>query len=65
MPVMHGESDHLVPDSGYDYPLGDGRTVRLGIESYCLCGHPNYFTCPEWPAGGIASMTIHRNEEQP
>lgn len=52
-PVMHGESDYLVPDSGNWF----------GTDSYCLCGHPDYLTCPGWYGGGpgtLGDMTIYR-----
>ncbi len=41
-PVMHGESDRPVPGSGH-YLYG----FYSGDDAYCLCGHPNYMTCPE------------------
>ena len=43
MPLMHGERD---------VPSGDPQS------EYCLCGRPNYLTCPEWITGGIATMVV-------
>jgi hypothetical protein len=35
--------------------------MRLSVQTYCLCGHPDYATCPA-PDGGIERMTITRAE---
>lgn len=58
MPIMHGESDYEVPGSGF---IPEGYGIRLAIEQYCLCGHPNYLSCPGWfNGGGIGGMVIER-----
>ncbi|MCW2767575.1 MAG: hypothetical protein JWO11_3534 [Nocardioides sp.] len=55
-PVMHGESDHEVPDSRHFNGL-----YTEGPEAYCLCGHPMYQSCPGWyGGGGIGEMIIER-----
>jgi hypothetical protein len=50
MPIMHGESDR-------PSPIGHGSHRP---DPYCLCGHPDYMTCPGWLDGGIAGMEIER-----
>lgn len=52
-PVMHGESDHPVPSTG-----GWNGLYTASPDMYCLCGHPNYLTCPYWISDGILSWTI-------
>lgn len=52
-PLAHGESERPVP----------GTDVFNGLytpapDAYCLCGHPNYMTCPRWISEGLASMTF-------
>lgn len=60
-PVMHGESDHQVPGSGHDMTGWGGHTYRCCRANYCLCGHPDYQSCPAyWNGGGIAGLTIER-----
>lgn len=54
MPVMHGESEqHQVPGTG-----GWNGLYTASPDAYCLCGHPNYMTCPKWLSEGIAGWTI-------
>lgn len=60
-PVMHGESDRKHPDPGTVIDMGGGFTYRMRRDSYCLCGHPEYFTCPAWlDGGGLAGLVIER-----
>jgi hypothetical protein len=59
-PVIHGESDDEVP--------GTRRFNGLyteGPDMWCLCGHPNYLTCPGWyrGEGTVFGMTIQSAEE--
>lgn len=62
-PVMHGESDRLVPGSESTYDYGDGRgwvpVPGTGV-AYCLCGHPNYLSCPAYYTEGIGGWTAER-----
>lgn len=51
--ITHGESDIPVPGS------------RLGSvipDAYCLCGHPNYLSCPGWfnGEGTVMGVTVER-----
>lgn len=60
-PVMHGESDHQVPDSRHF-----NGVYMENSEAYCLCGHPVYCSCPGWyGGGGLSGMEIRRAEETP
>lgn len=40
-PITHGESDRLVPGSRRHNGL-----YWAGPDMYCLCGHPDFMTCP-------------------
>lgn len=57
-PILHGESDHLVPGTGG----WNGRFSECP-DSYCLCGHPNHLTCPE--PSSLLGMAIERGPEFP
>ena len=48
-PLMHGEDEERGDAPGHPTP-------------YCLCGHPNYMTCPRWLSEGVLSMTIGNEE---
>jgi hypothetical protein len=52
-PVEHGESDNPVPGTG-----GWNGLYTQSPEAYCLCGHPNYLSCPRWATDGIGSWVI-------
>lgn len=53
-PLAHGEDeDRTVPGTG-----GWNGLYTESPDNYCLCGHPNYMTCPRWITEGIASMEI-------
>lgn len=52
-PLLHGESERPVPGTG-----GFNGFYTVIPDAYCLCGHPNYVTCPKWLTDGIASWTI-------
>lgn len=58
MPVEHGESDHPVPDTG-----GWNGLYTESPDMFCLCGHPNYMTCPMWPRGDVGGWTIERRAD--
>lgn len=61
VPIMHGESDHQHPDPPTVIDMGSGYQYLQRRDAYCLCGHPEYGTCPEWwDGGGLAGMTIER-----
>ena len=53
-PILHGESDWLKFDP-LQRPMGP----------YCLCGHPNYMTCPGVWAGEdtLDGLTLYRPED--
>lgn len=57
-PIMHGESERPVPGTSH---------MICGFASlpnaYCLCGHPNYLTCPE--AFGDGSILGYEVEAAP
>jgi hypothetical protein len=60
-PVMHGESEHEVPGSGHDAEGWGGYRYRCCRTYYCLCGHPDYASCPAWwDGGGLAGLVIER-----
>lgn len=60
-PVMHGESERPVPGSGTPYGAYRGLP-----DAYCLCGHPDYLTCPEaWGDGSVWGMTITAEDGEP
>lgn len=58
MPLAHGESERAVPGSGFDY-----GSFRGGPDMYCLCGHPNYMTCPRWMTEGLTSWEVNATSE--
>lgn len=57
-PIMHGESEHRVPDTG-----GFNGLYVDSPDMYCLCGHPNYMLCPAMlrGEGSVYGLTIERS----
>lgn len=50
-PLTHGESERRDGAPGYAYSY------------YCLCGHPDYLTCPgAFGDGSVWGMTVGRTE---
>lgn len=59
-PIAHGESPHPVPGTVRLYDLASDALSWVQRDNYCLCGHPDYWTCPAWlEADTVATMTIH------
>lgn len=56
-PLAHGESERPVPGTG-----GWNGLYNESPDAYCLCGHPNYLTCPRGWTEGIASWAIEASE---
>lgn len=52
-PIMHGERDED------PRPPADRK---LWMTAPCLCGHPNYLTCPEVWGGSVMGLEIRRAE---
>jgi hypothetical protein len=66
-PLTHGERDEMNGDPlPHDVP---GTSYRVGGfvvagDTYCLCGHPNYLTCPgAFGEGSVLGVTIERSSE--
>lgn len=60
---MWPERQHLEPTVDWigNAPLAHGEDENRSDEdgdAYCLCGHPNYLTCPRFLSEGILSWTI-------
>ena len=55
-PITHGEYERDVP--------GSDTHVRGCFDAYCLCGHPNYLTCPKvfGDEGTVWGMTVEAGE---
>jgi hypothetical protein len=57
------DREHLEPHVDWigDSPLAHGEDEDRNDEDdmpFCLCGHPNYLTCPRWASEGLMSMEI-------
>lgn len=52
-PLAHGESERTVPGTG-----GWNGVYTESPDPYCLCGHPDYVTCPRRLTEGIFSLEI-------
>lgn len=56
--------DHLAPDLDWigDSPIVHGErdepTPAGALSAPCLCGHPEYLTCPETWGGGVNDLTL-------
>lgn len=58
---------HLEPEIDWigNSPLAHGESERNDStgDAYCLCGHPQYLTCPRWATEGLMSSTIQRGND--
>lgn len=55
-PLTHGESERAVAGTG-----GFNGVYTESPDPYCLCGHPNYLTCPAaFGEGSVMGMEVEK-----